>query len=151
MSGTIRLIYTKRPWNPISFGIRCALPQSLFKPAASSHVIIADGNDCLEAHMLHGVRPVSLDEALKGLTVVRIDDHRVPDAEAGLSWGYSQIGAPYDWPGAFGLGLDPERDWQNPEAWFCYEFGAGVLAKAGKDVFVNKGHVTGTMLMAIKP
>jgi hypothetical protein len=72
MANKIRLIYTKRPWNPGSMAIRIALPQSIFKSAVASHVIVVDGNDCLEAHMKYGVRSAGLDEALSVLTVVKI-------------------------------------------------------------------------------
>lgn len=147
---TIRLIYTKRPWNPVSFCIRCALPQSIFKPAAASHVIVVDGDYCLEAHMRYGVRSVELGDALKGLTVVDDITYRVFDSESGLAWGRTQIGTPYDWPGALGL-LEPDRNWQEDDAWFCFEFAAAILARAGRDVFADTGHITGTMLLSLKP
>jgi uncharacterized protein YycO len=148
---TIRLIYTKRQWNPVSWLIRWVLPISLFRPAKSSHVIIVDGNGCLEAHMRYGVRSVGLEDALKGLTVVDDVSYLVRDSKAGLSWGRTQIGTPYDWPGAFGLALEPDRNWQEDNAWFCFELAAAILARAGRDVFADTGHITGTMLLSLKP
>ncbi len=41
----------------------------------------------------------------------------------------SQIGRPYDWRGALGLGL--HRDWQDQGAWFCSELVAWACAAAG--------------------
>lgn len=57
----------------------------------------------------------------------------------------------YDFLGAFGLMLAPRRDWAGEESWFCYEFGAGWLRTAGRDVFANLSHVGEIALMSINP
>jgi hypothetical protein len=146
---TIRIIFTKRNWNIGSWLIRWALPRSRFALALSSHALIVDGDHYIEAHMRHGVRCSK--NALEGLDVVKTIDFQVPDAEVGLAWARAQIGKKYDWSGALGLALDPDRDWQSPDSWFCYELAAGAIVNAGRDAFASKGHVTEATLFSIKP
>jgi hypothetical protein len=148
---TITVLFTRRTWNPISWLIRWAVPRSRFALALSSHCIIDVGEVLYEAHMLHGVREVNRATALKGQTIVKETRYQVPDAAVGIAWAAAQVGAPYDWPGAIGLGLTPGRDWAQDDKWFCYEFAAGVLRAAGRPVFANLTHIGETALMAINP
>lgn len=129
--------------------IRWALPRSRFSLALSSHALIKDGEYFIEANMLHGVRRSK--DALSGLTIVKIVDYLVSDAESGLTWARGQVGKKYDWPGAFGLALNPDRDWQEPDSWFCYELAAATIVNAGRDAFASKGHITEATLFSIKP
>lgn len=148
----LRVIYTKRDWNPVSWSIRYAMPRSRFALALSSHAIIAapDGK-YYEATMLHGVRAVDRETALAGAAVVREVDYHVPDIDAAMSWLRDQVGKDYDWHGAFGLSLAPGRNWAEPDRWFCYELAAGALRAGGRDVFANLSHVSETALLAINP
>jgi hypothetical protein len=146
---TIRVIFTRRNWNVGSWLIRWALPRSRFALALSSHALIVDGDHYIEAHMLYGVRRSK--DALNGLDVVKVIDFRVANAEAGVAWARSQVGRGYDWRGALGLALDPDRDWQEPDSWFCYELAAGAIVNADRDAFASKGHVTEATLFSIKP
>lgn len=148
---TVTVLFTRRKWNPISWVIRWAMPRSRFAWGLSSHAIVVAPDGCYEATMLHGVRFVSQEDALKGQTVVGKISYTVPDAEAGFAFAESQIGKRYDWRGAFGLGLAPGRDWASDEDWFCYEFAAAVLRAAGRDLFANLSHVGETALLAINP
>jgi uncharacterized protein YycO len=110
-----------------------------------------DGDHIIEASMLHGVRRVPTVEALKNVTIVKEIAYAVHDAEAGLAWARSQVGTAYDWPGAFGVALDVERDWQKPDSWFCFELAAAALKAAGRDTFADQGHISGNVLLSIKP
>lgn len=148
---TLQVVFTKRAWNPISWLIRWAIPRSRFSLSLQSHCMVVDGDYMIEAHMLHGVRRVTHDVALKGLTIVKRVDYEVPDAEAGIAWARNQVGAAYDWSGAFGIALGVDRDWKKPGWWFCYEIAAGAITNAGRDVFADTGHITGSILLAIKP
>ncbi len=151
----INAIFTKRTFNPISLAIRCAIPISLFKMAESSHCLILDGDTgySFEANMLYGVRRVLTDEALGTSVIVASRSYEVPNAKAGFYWYQKMVDDKinYDWKGAFGLGLAPDRDWQSEEDFFCFEYLATGLVKAGRPIFTNNGHVTGTMLLAIEP
>lgn len=147
----ITVIFTKRNWNPVSFLIRFCIPRSRFAMALASHCLIEDGDYCIEASMLHGTRRVLKSEALKGAEVVAVVKYEVPDAEAGLEFARNQVGKPYDFKGAFGLALSPYRDWAEPDCWFCFELAAATLEKAGRDAFVNIGHINDSILLALKP
>jgi hypothetical protein len=149
MSHTIRVVFTRRKRNIGSWLIRWALPRSRFSLALSSHALIVDGDYYIEAHMRYGVRRSK--DGLTGLDIVKAVNFWVPDAELGIAWARNQVGKKYDWPGAFGLALDPGRDWQDPDSWFCYELAAGVIVNSGRDAFASKGHITETTLFSIKP
>lgn len=148
---TIRVIFTRRRWNPVSWLIRWAVPRSRFALGLSSHCLIDSGVAVYEAHMLKGVRCVPLEVALKGAIIVKITEYQVPNPVAGYKWASEQVGTPYDWPGALGLGLTPGRDWKQDDKWFCYEYVAGVLQAAGRPLFANLTHVGETALMSVNP
>ena len=152
MKRSATLVYTKRPWNLISWAIRWAMPRSRFALALSSHVIIdAPDGMCYEATMLHGVRKVERAAALAGAVVVREIQHEVPNPQAGMQWLQDQVNKGYDWSGAFGLSLAPDRDWAEPDRWYCYELAAGFLRAAGRDVFANLSHIGETALLSLNP
>jgi hypothetical protein len=174
---TLRVIYTKRRWNPVSWLIRYMLPMSRMKLARSSHAMVVDGEHIIEAHMIYGVRRVPHDVALAGAIIVKDVHYAVPDAEAGLAWFRSQVCTyepilpdwlpawlrkaveivlrvwhnNYDFKGAIGVAIAPDRDWQNPVSWFCYEAIARMLKAAGLDVFADTGYVTELTLLTINP
>jgi uncharacterized protein YycO len=148
---TIRVIFTKREWNPVSWLIRWVLPRTRFYLAHSSHCLIVDGDHLIEAHMLYGVRREPAIVALAGLTIVKSIEYQVPDADAGLQWARGQCGKRYDFTGAVGIGLAPDRSWHEDDAWFCYELAAAAIVKAGRDIFADVGHISESALLAIKP
>jgi hypothetical protein len=88
---------------------------------------------------------------MKGQTIVEVVHFRVPDADAGLAWVRTQVGLKYDYPGALGLALAPDREWSDETDWFCFELAAATLSAAGRDYFKVNAHITGTMLQAMKP
>jgi uncharacterized protein YycO len=147
--GSITVVFTKRPWNPVSLLIRWMVPRSRLIIAPSSHCLIEDGEYMIEAHMLHGVRRALRDEAMKGLTVVRVVAYSVADPEAGMRWARAQVGQKYDFKALIGIALD--RPWMESGSWYCYELAAGALAHAGRDVFREIGNITESMLLSIKP
>lgn len=151
MNKVIRIVFTKRGYNIGSWLIRYGLPLSRMHLARSSHCLIIDGDYAIEATMAHGVRRVPTIVALKGQTIVNVVEYEVPDAEAGLKWAREQVGSKYDFSGAFGLLLAPGREWADESDWFCYELAAAALKHAGREIFRKEGHITGTMLLAIKP
>ena len=148
---TITVLFTRRRWSLVSWLIRWAMPRSRFAFALSSHAIVVDGDDCYEATMLTGVRKAPKKVALKGQIVVKETHYQVPDAKAGIAWANEQLGRPYDFKGAFGLALSPDRGWAEDDCWFCYEFAAGVLKASGRPVFSELSHVGEIALMSINP
>lgn len=148
---SIRIIFTKRRFNPISLLIRWSIPRTRFVLAQASHCMIVDGDCVIEASMLHGVRRVLRETALDDAAIVDVVDYVVPDAESGLAWARTQVGKGYDWLGVLGIALAPDRNWQDESDWFCFELAAAALAHAGRDLFADCAHITGSMLIAMKP
>lgn len=173
--GTIRILFTRRAWNPISWLIRWGMPRSRFAFALSSHCIIDTGDKCYEATMIYGVRETDLVTVLKGQTIVRSRAYTVPDLPTGLAWIKSQLcpyepnppawlpqwaqvvyataqrirHSNYDWGGASGLSLAPDRDWAEEDRWWCYELAGGFLRACGRRVFSSLSHVGETALLAL--
>lgn len=148
----LTVVFTKRRWNPGSLLIRWSLPRTRFHVARASHCLIKDGEYFIEASMEHGVRRVLAKEALAGLTIVDIVEYDVPNVDVGLSWLRRQVGKKYDWPGAIGLALAPTRNWMEADKWFCFELAAATLVMSGRDDFrEDAGHISGEILMALKP
>jgi hypothetical protein len=176
MQQHIRVIYTAKLFNPVSWLIRWMVGPSKVSFTRSSHGMVVDGVYAIEAHMIFGVRRVPLTVALHGATVVLVADYPVDDAEAGLGWFRSQVCTyigrrpawlpkplqelvalvdlvlhnNYDYKGALGLGIAPDRNWQSPDNWFCYEGIGRALKEAGLNVFAELGHITEGVLLAIR-
>lgn len=175
MSDFVSVTFTRRRFNPISWAIRWGMPRSRFALALSSHAIVDFGDVCYEATMTHGVRKSPRDVALHGQTIVCQAHYQVADRDAALAWAESQLcayqpAAPawmgarvgaayraaqlilnsnYDWGGAIGLGLAPDRDWAEAGKWFCYEFAAAALRAAGGPKFGKVSHIGETALLAV--
>lgn len=148
---SITVLFTRRRWNPISWLIRWAMPRSRFAMGLSSHSIVLVGDTCYEATMLHKVRKVDRATALAGQLVVVEKRFPVPDLAGGVAWAERQVGKRYDWRGAFGLSLAPGRRWADEDCWFCYEFAAGVLRAAGRNLFEDVSHIGEGPLLAVAP
>lgn len=172
----IHIIFTARLWNPFSWFIRWMVGPSKMAFQRSSHGIVVDGDNGLEANMVYGVRSAPLSEIVKGAKIVRQAFYPVDNAEAGLAWYRAQActyapqfaswvpawarklldvplrmwNSNYDWEGVFGMGFAPDRDWQDPSKWSCYEGCAGAIKAGGLDVFSDSGFITETTLWSIK-
>lgn len=153
---TLTGIFTVRPLNPVSGLIRAANPVSLTTLAPASHVITLDSDPdyCFEANMLkRRVQRVRTADALRGAKVVDEIAYEVPDALRGLNFLRSEADrkAGYDFRGALGLGIAPERNWQDPANWFCFELHAMALEMAGRRTFAHNSRVTAHLLMSLDP
>lgn len=92
----------------------------------------------IEATWPQGVREVGLATFVKHATHWEFVDIDVPNEAAGIAWGRSQIGKPYDVWGVIGLGL--RRNWQADDAWWCSEFMEMLVAKAERPRFRRDAH-----------
>jgi hypothetical protein len=144
------ILFSIRPWNPVSWLIRWALPVSRFKWARASHSMILDGDHVIHATMLHGVVRQPLAHVLRSQKVVARREYDVPDLDAGLVWARSKVGTPYDSKGALGISLKPDRQWQEDDKYFCHELCAAFIHACGRKLFDRFGHVTDTALLLIK-
>ena len=148
---TITIVFTKAMWNPLSWLIRYVLPRSRFALAMSSHCYIDCGVLFYEADPFTGVRVIDKKSVLTYNTVVKTIVYTVHDAGAGIDFLNKQLGKKYDFKGALGLGLAPDRKWHEDNSWFCYELAAATLRAAGRESFDNLCHVTEIALMSIFP
>ena len=146
------IIFTKSNTDPLSWLIRWALPMSRFKWARASHSMILDGDYVIHATMRHGgVIRQPLAEALKNQQVVTTRVFQVDNLENGIDWAKKQIGKSYDFKGAFGIALTPDREWIEDDSWFCHELCAAFLHNSGKKLFREFGHVTDSALLLVNP
>ncbi len=149
---TVTVLFVRRPWWHITATIiRWALPVSRFKWARASHSLVVFDDTAYHATMLRGVVQMPLSEALRGQIVVARREFKVPDAAAGAAWVQSQVGKPYDFRGAFGLSLSPDRIWGAQDKWFCHELCAATVEAAGRKMFTDAGYVTDTVLLLVTP
>ncbi|TCP13774.1 permuted papain-like amidase YaeF/Yiix C92 family enzyme [Crenobacter luteus] len=118
----VQLIFTATP-GPISWLIRARAGGPF------SHVALVDGEHVVEAVAGKGVVRRTLAEALAGVSrwALMTVPHASP--EEVLAAARSQLGRPYDWSGIAGVGVD--RDWQEPDSWFCSELVAWAFEQAG--------------------
>lgn len=144
------ILFVRKSWNPVSWIIRWALPVSRFKLARSSHSMILDGDHVIHATMLHGVVRQPINEVFRDQSLVARKEYEVPDLQAGLDWARKQIGKKYDFKGAFGLSLEPDRQWQEDDKWFCHELSASFIHNAGRHIFGECGHVTDSHLLMVR-
>jgi uncharacterized protein YycO len=94
-----------------------------------SHVdiVLPDGT-LLGARMVNGVQIRPADYCNFSRvdiyeTIVPVNDTLIYD------FARSQVGKPYDWKGIINIGL--ERNWQEPDSWFCSELAAWCFTQAG--------------------
>lgn len=147
----LTVVFTKDTRNPLSWLIRWVLPRSRFAWALSSHCYIVNGDDWYQSVAPKGVCKVSRSEALRTDTIVKTIDYYVPNASAGIAFLESQLGKKYDYKGAIGLGIGPDRNWSDSDRWFCYELAAMALKVSGGPQFNSVSHITEIALMAIAP
>jgi|TARA_R110000868_G_C10784751_1_gene755803 hypothetical protein len=149
---TLTILFVRRPWWHIGGAIiRWALPVSRFKWARAGHSMIVKDGFAYHATMRHGVVKEPIEQALHGQTVVAQRDFEVLDAPAALAWLDTQVGKPYDWRGALGVSLSPDRVWGSDDSWFCHELCAAALRAAGRNLFIESGHVNDSALLLIEP
>lgn len=97
-----------------------------------SHCALIDGNNVIEAKAFHGVVERPLGDFISDASKYEILD--LPgDMEQVVTAARTQLGKPYDWWGAAGIGF--RRHWQKVDAWFCSELVAWAFAEAGTPLF----------------
>ncbi len=123
---TIALLFSTTG-NPMSTAIRA------FTFSRWSHVAIIDGDDVIEAAALHGVRRVSVIDAINRAKRGEVVEFPALDPDRIIAAAAGQIGKPYDYTALIGLGL--RRDWQESDSWFCSELVAWAFHEAGEPLF----------------
>jgi uncharacterized protein YycO len=102
-----------RSWLPGSLLIRALT----FSKWAHVAVVCPDGA-VLEATWPHGVRWSTLGALLA--THSSFEERTLPITPEAFAWLRAQVGKPYDISALFAV-LNPWRDWQEDDKWFCSE------------------------------
>lgn len=128
----VRVLFTRRH-HPGSVAIRLAT-WSLW-----SHVDLLLDEPGPAARLVGAVAPAGVKEALLATRLAHasraaIVEFPVQNPQAVLDVATSQIGRPYDWLGCAGIALR-NRDWQEPDSWFCSELVAYAFGQAGEPLF----------------
>lgn len=127
----VRLLFTRRH-HPGSLAIR------LGTWSAWSHVDLVDDRGpepvLIGAVAPSGVVAIPMRERLAQARRAALVEFQVRDREGVLDAAVSQLGKSYDWSGVAGIALR-ERDWQEPDSWFCSELIAWAFGAAGQPLF----------------
>jgi len=94
-----------------------------------SHCAIQIGPSIFEVTMRDGVSVTSMQEFRRRYpksTTAIVDGG---NKDIATTWLRAQVGKEYDYTALIGLPID--RDWQDPDKWFCSEYVAEALIKCG--------------------
>ena len=152
MKNKLIITFTKSNWSLFSWLIRWALPRSRFSFALSSHSYVTIGDYTYEADFGEGVHKVDRynpGKITKKLTTVKEVVYDLPNPQKAIEFLEAQVGKGYDLGGALGVGINPNREWDNDNKWFCYELAAASLVAGGFIDFSDMSHITETALLAI--
>jgi uncharacterized protein YycO len=98
--------------------------------------IVTVAGTVIEARAFKGVTERPLRAFLDEASDYAFKDIAVEDDARAEAFARAQIGKPYDWFGAVGLGL--HREWEQPDAWFCSELVEGAVVAGQRRRFVNQ-------------
>ncbi len=129
---TVRVLFTRRH-HPGSLAIR------LVTWSAWSHVDLLLDEPGAAARLVGAVAPSGVIETPMSIRLAHasraaIVEFPVRNPQAVLDAALGQIGRPYDWLGCAGIALR-NRDWQEPDSWFCSELVAYAFGQAGEPLF----------------
>lgn len=115
-----------------------ALVLRVFQWSPWSHVAIIDGDYVIEATATHGVRRVTIQEAMEHVTDYEIVHLPCANPEVAIAAAASQIGKKYDW--GMILGHPLRQDWDDMDRWVCSELVAWAVQQGGTELFRTKPH-----------
>ncbi len=126
---------------PFSYGVRLYDTISNFKKIKEwkftpfSHGCVIDGDSIIESTFTHGgVKEDTLDNFKKRASYWYIIDIEVVDKEKALAAIRREKGKPYDDTAIYGF-LVKDRNYQEPDKWFCIELLAMGLYEGGSRYF----------------
>lgn len=90
--------------------------------------ILTDKNHVIESTLAKGVAPTTLDEFLSHHTHVISITFSTDFCEEVYMTAAGEVGKPYDWTAIFGILAN--RNWDEPDSWFCSELVAFALRAA---------------------
>lgn len=98
-----------------------------------SHAAIFLDGVVIDSTLRTGVRSITYAEFARHYPTHVVIDVPLPDEDNAIRFLASQVGKPYDWTALFGIVL--QRNWQEPDAWFCSELVEAALSKGGRQRF----------------
>lgn len=102
--------------------------------SAWSHVSLVTNEDTIiEAAAFHGVVERPLSELIAESSKFEFVDIPCPNDQAGIAWARTQLGKPYDYFGALGIGF--HREWNADTHWWCSELVEAAILEAGRQRF----------------
>jgi uncharacterized protein YycO len=69
----------------------------------------------------------------------RVERYEIDAPDAVLAYAVSQLGKKYDWSGVFNF-IEPNRNWQEDDSWFCSELVAKAFLEAGTPLINAPAH-----------
>jgi uncharacterized protein YycO len=94
-------------------------------------VIVEDAEHGIDSTFAHGgVRRRLLSDILAECSRAVQVEVRAPDEAAALDFARLQLGKPYDWTAI--VGFIVQRNWAEPDAWFCNELAEASLVAGGR-------------------
>ena len=140
----LEVIFTRNHL-PASYLIR------IFDFGSYSHAAVIDGKMIIEsAFSRGGVKEDTLENLKKRSSAWYICKYPVKDRDKAIAAIRSQIGKPYDFTALFGI-MVVNRNFQEPDSWFCSELIVYGLEEGGTTYFDPAIHslVTPKMLFSI--
>ena len=98
-----------------------------------SHSAVLDGGVVIDTTLWQdGVKPHTSEDFFAKYPTYELRDIEVDETPARY-WLTAQIGKKYDWTALFSFIV--QRDWQDPDKWFCSELTEAMISKFGKPRF----------------
>lgn len=98
--------------------------------------VLTDDKTVIETVFPHGVREIPFDDWVKTKTKWSQKERKVPNPEKSLAFFRGQIGKEYDTFAVVGIALN--RDWREPDQWYCSELNESGFAEGGLAIFDPK-------------
>jgi hypothetical protein len=105
---------------------------------------------CIDSSAAHkGVRWWRTDQwtGMYGRRLVHAVDIELPDESAAYQFAVRQEGLPYDWSAIFGMAV--LRDWQRPDAWYCFELQISAALAGGMTMPMKTSEIGGRLSLTI--
>jgi len=95
--------------------------------------LLTPDNTVIESVWPSGVREIPYDEWVQGKTKIDKKERIVPDETKTIAFLRSKIGKKYDTFAIIGIAI--ERNWRDPNEWYCSELNEAALAAGGLEIF----------------
>lgn len=98
--------------------------------------LVLPGERVIDATAFHGVRERPLADVRAAASEIAFRNIEVSDLAAAHGFARGQVGKPYDWTWAAGIGL--HREWDEDDAWACSELLEAIVQAGGRNRWANQ-------------